>query len=672
MAQVVYKSNALSGNYTKRIGGSVTFSGFSLYSGSAPPAGSSVTSVDLIFSKVSTWGSRSLDCTYGSIDFSSGLNGSTLNETMYDVSSSIINFSGGSVTFIVSGSASSSDIISFRDGCTCSIVINYSSSSASTGDLSSTSVAQGGQISLNINSADDSFTHKVSWEDSIGATITHSIAEGVYYDSITVPTSWALGTAKVTLETYFGSERVGSARSYTFTVTVDPSTITPTPGTLSVALVQSPYVPSDWGNVYVQGYSRCKLTLTGSSPGAGLSYQSIDLKVGSQSQSTSDKTEFTSNVIREYGTVTCSASVTNSNGIKRTADSKTITVNAYNAPVINTCTAFRCSSNGEPTDKGQYIGIRVIVTVSSISGKNGLQSLKAQYAEKGSTTWSSAVAVSNNGTTVISGVLDIGKKYQVKLIAVDKIQNLEGSSTTQTVEALTTSHVIYCADGGINVCFGCEDSTTQNAVIISKDWKLYHGTTELTGTVPIERGGTGATSLKTARKNLGLGDSENVLPIANGGTGADSVKIARKNLGLGETDGAVPVANGGTGATSATAARTNLGITLSNLGAAPATHSHSASDISSGTLAKARLPYKFAYGSKTVSGVSWSTVDISSAGFTQTPGICCTVGGGASAINGSYDLSVKTRNEGTDSFDVCIVGSSGSGSRTIRYICVGV
>lgn len=50
------------------------------------------------------------------------------------------------------------------------------------------------------------------------------------------------------------------------------------------------------------------------------------------------------------------------------------------------------------------------------------------------------------------------------------------------------------------------------------------------------------------------------IPISKGGTGATTVAAARNALGLGNTSGAVPVANGGTGATTAEQARENLGI----------------------------------------------------------------------------------------------------------------
>lgn len=66
---------------------------------------------------------------------------------------------------------------------------------------------------------------------------------------------------------------------------------------------------------------------------------------------------------------------------------------------------------------------------------------------------------------------------------------------------------------------------------------------------------------------LTSGNITGVLPVTKGGTGANSVSKARKALGLGETEGALPVENGGTGATTAAAARTALGITPANIGA---------------------------------------------------------------------------------------------------------
>ena len=76
--------------------------------------------------------------------------------------------------------------------------------------------------------------------------------------------------------------------------------------------------------------------------------------------------------------------------------------------------------------------------------------------------------------------------------------------------------------------------------------------------------GAAAASHNHSASNINSGtlsaDRLPTVPISKGGTGATTAAGARNALGLGNTTGAVPVANGGTGATSAAAARTNLGL----------------------------------------------------------------------------------------------------------------
>ena len=84
-------------------------------------------------------------------------------------------------------------------------------------------------------------------------------------------------------------------------------------------------------------------------------------------------------------------------------------------------------------------------------------------------------------------------------------------------------------------------------------------------TVPISKGGTGATTVAAARAALHLGNTDGPLPLTAGGTGANNLAEAKEALGI----PAFPLSleNGGTGATSAADARVNLGIPadLSNL-----------------------------------------------------------------------------------------------------------
>ena len=539
---------------------------------------------------------------------------------------------------------------------TATCVQNYSKSSASV----TSSVAAGSASTVSFtNSNLANVYHTVVWSfGSSSNTVTTSA--GAASTSYTIPLSWVTnipnatsGSASVAVTTYATDGTNLGTDTYSFTITV-PSSVVPT---LSVAVARiDNTVPTAWA-IYVQGKSGVRLTATAAGA-QGSTISSYTISGGASATQTSNI--FTVSTLSASGTVSFTIKVTDSRG--RTASvTKSISVVAYSAPTFTATQAFRCTSGGTSSETGTYASVKASGTYSSVSSKNTC-TLQAQYGLSTSSAYSTATTLTNNTAAVIGGgTIDINASYKIRFTLTDAFTTVE-----KIVNLGTAAYTVFFRQGGNGVAFG-KVSEHENAVEINPDWGLYHGTVNLAGTVPVSRGGTGATTVAAARNALGLGNTSGAVPVANGGTGATTVAAARNALGLGNTSGAVPVANGGTGATDAETARTNLGVTLSNLGAAASSHNHAGSAITSGTIAAARLPFKVQYGSVSITGVSWKEVTFGTA-FSAKPIIVVSYAGNP-ATSGIAVL--KTQSESKTGFQVCMAGSSGSGTRTVNWIAVG-
>ena len=134
---------------------------------------------------------------------------------------------------------------------------------------------------------------------------------------------------------------------------------------------------------------------------------------------------------------------------------------------------------------------------------------------------------------------------------------VRGDYYVQTSEAATVGGQVYVdkTNGKILAAAGSngiaapgwvfKTAGSANDMVIISNWSVPAGSTgggsgspvdlsNVTGTLGVANGGTGATTAEAARTALGLGNlatQNSPLPVANGGTGATDAATARTNLG---------------------------------------------------------------------------------------------------------------------------------------------
>ena len=591
---------------------------------------------------------------------------------------------------------------------TATIVQQYAKSSARV--TSSVEAGSASTVTF-INPYLSNVYHVVDWRFGTKVKST-TTAVGASSTSYTIPLSWLTvipsatsGTATVSVTTYsYGGQELGTD-TYSFTITA-PSSAVPTLSLATTRINNS--VPSSWG-IYVQGQSGVTITATA----AGYQGSTISsYTISGGATGTQSSNVFTISTIYSSGSITYTVKVTDSRGRTATA-STSISVVAYSAPAFSATDAFRCVAAGTASDTGTYISAKATGTFSSVSNKNSM-TLKVQYALSTSGAYSTAVTLTNGTASIIgNGSIDINYSFKVKFTLSDQFNTIE-----KVLNVGTAAFTVFFRQGGNGVAIG-KVSERANAVEINPDWDIYHGSTKLNGTVPISRGGTGATSASGARSNLGAvnkaGDTMTgnlniqgtlypsmlLKPTQSGQTnqtvfegsyvGASSFAAWEDNTGnnrrmlevrtkayAASLDNAVmvrvcdggtwgnyrvyhegmetviPLSKGGTGGTSAATARSKIGA-------------NNASNLTTGTLPAARLPFKIQYGQTSVTGVAWTTVSLT-AGFTATPTIIVSYAGNPSS---SGIAVLKTGSESTTSFQVCMAGSSGSGTRKVNWIAIG-
>lgn len=334
------------------------------------------------------------------------------------------------------------------------------------GVTSSVSVTGSNAVTVSIDRKSSSFTHTVIFSFGSYSVSYTGVSTSQSY---TIPQSWlnaipsaTSGTAKVTVTTYSGSTKIGSAVSKNFTVTV-PTSVVPTISGVAVAdTVTAVY--SFFGNM-VQNKSKPKLTIT--AVGAlGSTIKTYKTVFENKSYSGAAPT---TGVITGSGTVSAQITVTDSRG--RTASTtKTWTVLPYSAPKITSFQGFRCSADGTENYEGAYLNAAVNFSISPVSEKN-TASYTLEYKQQSATAWTSlttgAIYALVDNIISAKGIFGLDNSYDVRLSVTDHF-----TTVRSTIEIPTAFTLLDFNASGRGVAFG-KVSELSEGIEIDLDMSVY-------------------------------------------------------------------------------------------------------------------------------------------------------------------------------------------------------
>lgn len=218
------------------------------------------------------------------------------------------------------------------------------------------SVDAGGSVTIKVIPASSSFTHTATI-GFYGQTLTLDFPAGTTQKTATIPKDWLYqmtsatsGSATVIVATKSGSTTIGSdAASLTIRA---PASVVPTIGDLAITRIDNG-VPADWG-VYVQGYSKAQVQITGAAGAYGSTIRSY--AINSSGFSASGQTA-TIGPITLSGAVDIWGTVIDSR-LRSAVMTKTIQVVPYSKPwFTSTPAVIRSNAAGEEDANGEYIAI---------------------------------------------------------------------------------------------------------------------------------------------------------------------------------------------------------------------------------------------------------------------------------------------------------------------------
>jgi hypothetical protein len=326
--------------------------------------------------------------------------------------------------------------------------------------------AMGTTMTINTNRASSSFTHTLTYNfggktgtigTNIGASCTWTIPKS-FANVIPNATS---GYGTITCVTYNGSTQIGS-KNVTFTTTV-PSTFIPTINSISIAPENSNSTISGWGSIYVQGYSKAKITATASGS-YGSTIKSFKITGKDSASISGTSLSYSSNTLKTTSKAAYTVVAIDSRG--RSSASKTVTVDSsdiipYSAPSILSFSGGKDSANAtQATISSEW-------KYSSVSGKNKITAVNLFYKKQSESSWTSRsiLSLASSATADSTGLsktqtisnasltgLSESDGYNLKITITDSL----GKSSTKTLLIMSKNVLMDFKAGGTGIAIGKE------------------------------------------------------------------------------------------------------------------------------------------------------------------------------------------------------------------------
>lgn len=367
--------------------------------------------------------------------------------------------------------------------CTGSSTFTLNTIARASSITSASNVTLGNSCSVKWTPASTSFYYKLkfslgSWNNTVSVG-NPGTTSAYTYSSYTIPLTVAnqlpsatTGTMTVYLYTYSSSDystQIGSTSSKTFTITV-PSSIKPTLNSATVTIDNSANSVVKGWNLYVDGYSKAKITVGSSDVSGtyGSSINSFTISGGYSKTVTGTTLSYTGSALSSgsktfYVVANDSRSRSSEKVTAKTSDGKeSITVYSYSKPSVSSFKVSRSSDNNK------QIVVKANWSYSSVNGKNSATAT-LYYKKSTSDTWISYNGeVLQDSSTTLNVEFEEASSYNFKLTVTDSLSNSTSYETsTSTIQVLMD----FRAGGkGLGIGKICES----NALEVSMQSKFYN------------------------------------------------------------------------------------------------------------------------------------------------------------------------------------------------------